>query len=287
MGREDEGVPGLYVNCYPVTFEGDVVLWRMDRNKSEDKRAVQDEIETAVWGDRDGFWATQKPAGRDAVAETIAVDSAGGRLLFAAREAMVDHALAAGREAWHARAGEMHFLGLLESQHADRFVLEPQLNARLVQEPYIEGHAAVVVRARTRWRSHEHLDSDEVARVAVGEPAVRLAGTGPRRGFVDAVGRRELTLRAGGERHSVAPGDYALVTRSRLVLAWRGPEVFRDLQVASGVLTVANKRNRHAVKDRFWMAGRMLRGLGWPIEMPGSARIELGRPIGVQLEDKR
>jgi hypothetical protein len=60
--------------------------------------------------------------------------------------------------------------------------------------------------------------------------------------------------------------------------------VFRQLQVASGVLTIANKRNRYAVRDRFEIAGRMLRNLGWPVALPGSGQMQLGSPIRVQIE---
>jgi hypothetical protein len=36
---------------------------------------------------------------------------------------------------------------------------------------------------------------------------------------------------------TVSPADYALVAGSRLVVAYRGQHVLRDLQIASGVLT--------------------------------------------------
>jgi hypothetical protein len=282
--RDDAGMPALFVNAYPVTFEGDVTLWRMPRAEADDKRRLEGELGMALWGERDAFWSTREPRGCGATSQSFPAADPRGRVLFAAREALVDHAHAGNRDAWFGRAGEMSFLGLLPSQDTDRFVLEPQLVARLVQERYVDAHAAVVVRARTRWRSRETLDSAEVARIAVGEPAVRLTGTGPRRGEVVSLANGELILRTGPERHTVVPGDYALVTGSRLVVAWRGQQVFRQLQIASGVLTVANKRNRYAVKDRFEIAGRMLRGIGWPIPLPGSGQMLLGKPINVQME---
>lgn len=277
-------MPVLYVNAYPLTFEGDVVLWRIDRDEHDDKRALERQLGVALWGERQAFWAASEPAGRGAASQSFAASRPRGLVLFAAREALVEHALAQGRDGWFGRAGEMSFLGLLAPQELDRFVLEPQLVARLVQEPYLDADAAVVVRARTRWRSRGRLDDAQVAAVAPGEPAVRLSGDGPRRGVVVSVGNDEFVLRAGPEEHSALPADYALVTGSRLVVAWRGQQVFRELQVASGVLTVSNKRNRYAVKDRFEMAGRMLRALGWPVALPGTARMHLGSPIGVELE---
>lgn len=277
-------MPGLYVNAYPVTFEGDVVLWRIDRAEEDDKRQLEGEFGMALWGERQAFWAVREPVGRHAVSQSFPAGRPRGRVLFAAREALVAHALDQARDAWFGRAGEMSFAGLLAPQEVDGFVLEPQLVARLVQEPYIDGDAAVVVRPRTRWRTRERLDDAEVAAVAVGQPAVRLSGEGPRRGEVASVGRDELVLRTGAEQRRVPPEDYALVTGSRLVVAWRGQQVFRQLQIASGVLTVSNKRNRYAVKDRFEIAGRMVRTLGWPVALPGSGKIRLGPPIGVELE---
>lgn len=274
----------LYVNAYPLIFEGTVSLWRIVRAATDDKRTREAELGMALWGERDAFWSAREPRGERATEETFPAAQPEGRVVFAAREALVGHAHAGGRDAWFGRGGEMSFLGLLPSQDTDQFVLEPQLVVRLVQERYIGADAAAVVRARTRWRSKDTLDSSEIARIAVGEPAVRLSGSGPRRGEVISVGGGELVLRTASEQHTVLPGDYALVTGSRLVVAWRGQQVFRQLQVASGVLTIANKRNRYAVKDRFEIAGRMLRNLGWPIALPGSGQMQLGSPIRVQIE---
>jgi hypothetical protein len=178
----------------------------------------------------------------------------------------------------------MSFVGLLAAQEMDEFVLEPQLVARFAQEAYIEADAVIVVRARTRWRSARTLAELDLQRLAVGERAVRIDGDGPRRGLVDSVSADELHLRVGSATEVVAPENYSLVAGSRLVVAWRGPSVLRELQVASGVLTVSNRRNRYAVRDRFQTAGRMLRTLGWPVELLGEARMELGVPVAVQLE---
>ena len=84
---------------------------------------------------------------------------------------------------------------------------------------------------------------------------------------------------------TVAAADYALIVGSRLVVAWRGSEALRDLNIASGVLTVSNKRNRYAVKDRFETAGRMLRALEWPVPMPGGATLTLGKPVAIRQQD--
>jgi hypothetical protein len=278
-------VAGLYLNAYRLCFEGEVELWRLPRGEDDDKRARERELGIALWGEREAFWSVRQPPDDAVSSQRMPAAQPGGRVLFAAREAIVDHARAAGREAWFARAGEMGCLGLLPAQDTDRFVLEPQLVMRLVQEPYLDADAAVIVRARTRWRCAGTLADAELHRFALGEPAVRLAGDGPRRGRVEAVSADELRLRAGEMSVSVAPGDYGLVAGSRLVVAYRGQQILRDLQIASGVLTVSNRRNRYAVKDRFQMAGRMLRNLDWPVPLPGGGAIELRSPLELQMED--
>jgi hypothetical protein len=48
------------------------------------------------------------------------------------REALVSAAEDAGREAWFGRGGEISVLGLVRSQQADRFELQPQLTLRFV-----------------------------------------------------------------------------------------------------------------------------------------------------------
>ena len=176
-------MPVLYVNAYPLMFEGTVSLWRIARAATDDKRTREAELGMALWGERDAFWSAREPQGERATEETFPAAQPQGRVVFAAREALVGHAHAGGRDAWFGRGGEMSFLGLLPSQDSDRFVLEPQLVVRLVQETYIGADAAAVVRARTRWRSKDTLDSAEIARIAVGEPAVRLSGSGPRRSY--------------------------------------------------------------------------------------------------------
>jgi len=275
----------LFLNAYSVSFEGGISLWRSARPEDEDKRALEHELGMALWVDRDAVWSARRPDGRDATLESFAPSQSRGRTMFAAREGLVSHARDSGRDAWFGRAGEMSFVGLLAQQETDEFVLEPQLVARFAQEAYVEADAVIVVRARTRWRSARTLAEPDLQRLARGERAVRLGGDGPRRGLVDSVTPDELHLRVAGATEVVAPENYSLVAGARLVVAWRGPTVLRELQVASGVLTISNRRNRYAVKDRFQTAGRMLRALGWPVALVGEGQMELGSPVAVQLED--
>lgn len=104
----------------------------------------------ALWGEYDAFWSAREPQDERATEETFVAAQPRGRVMFAARAALVEHAHTGGRDAWFGRAGEMSFLGLLPSQETDQFVLEPQVVVRLVQESYIGSDAAAVVRARTR-----------------------------------------------------------------------------------------------------------------------------------------
>lgn len=260
-------------------------MWRLAREESDVKRDLEDELGLALWGERDAFWAARQPSG---AAKRVLLTAAQprGRVLFAVREAIVASAERAGRDAWFGRGGEMSCLGLVPAQQVDRFELEPQLVMRLVQEDYIDAEAAILVRAKTRWRCSGSLADRDVHAIAVGERAVRLKGDGPRAGVVEEVDVTGLQLRVGPESVRVTPESYALVAGSRLVAAWRGSEVLRDLQIASGVLTISNRRNRYAVQERFRMAGQMLRSLEWPLPLPGGGSITLEDPIRIHSEDQ-
>jgi hypothetical protein len=278
-------VAGLFLNAYALAFDGDVEMWRLPRGEHDVKRDLEDEFGLALWGERDAFWAAHEPTG---VATPVLLSAANPRrrVLFAAREAIVASAERAGHEAWFGRGGEMNCLGILPAQQVDRFDLQPQLVMRLVQEDYIDAEAAILVRAKTRWRCSGSLADGDVHGIAVGERAIRLRGDGPRAGVVEAVGGTRLQLRIGSETVRANPEDYALVTGSRLVAAWRGSEILRELQIASGVLTISNRRNRYAIQERFRMAGQMLRSLEWPLPLPGGGNIKLEDSIRIHREDQ-
>ncbi|HTA34379.1 MAG TPA: hypothetical protein VK721_13240 [Solirubrobacteraceae bacterium] len=277
-------MPGLFLNAYDVAFEGDIAMWRLPRTDGDDRRELERALSTALWAERDAFWSARELDRKDA--RRVVVPTGRGRLiLFAAREALVDHAHQSGREAWFGRAGDMHFVGLLAAQESDGFVVEPELVVRLAEEAYVTSDAIAIVRTRSRWRTAATLADPQVAEWSVGESAIRLRGDGPRRGRVEISDGNTLRLRIGPDTHSVNPADYALVVRSRLVVAWRGTQALRDLNVASGMLTVSNKRNRYAVKDRFEMAGKMLRALEWPVPVSSEGKLVLGKPIGIRLEE--
>ena len=139
------------------------------------------------------------------------------------------------------------------------------------------GHGRAGAR-RSRWRARRSPPAPS-ASAPYGSPVTAPAAAGSRR-----LSGEELQLRVGLTLQTVSSGDYALIVGSRLVVAWRGSEALRDLNIASGVLTVSNKRNRYAVKDRFETAGRMHRALDWPVPMAGDAAITLGRPVAIRQQ---
>lgn len=279
--RDHHGVAGLFLNAYALDFDGDVEMWRLSRTDDAGKRDLEDHLGVALWAERDAFWAARRPT-TQGKRVTMPIREPRGRVLFAVRESLVSDAEDAGCEAWFGRGGEISVLGLVSSQQADRFELQPQLTLRFVQEDYLDAPAALLVRAKTRWRCSGSLADSDLHAIAPGERATRLSGLGPRMGIVEAVGPSGLRLRAGSATVEVASEDYALVAGSRLVSAWRGSAVLRDLQVASGVLTQSGKRNRYAVHERFRMAGQMVRALRWPLELPGGGTVTLGDPARVR-----
>jgi hypothetical protein len=127
-------------------------MWRMPRGEHDDKRALERELGLSLWAERTTSGLRGVPMTRLPHPRGMPSAQPRGRILFAAREAIVDNARAADHEAWFGRGGKTSCLGLLPPQETDRFVLEPQLVMRLVQEPNMDVDAAVVVPARTRWR---------------------------------------------------------------------------------------------------------------------------------------
>ena len=277
---------GLYLNAYSLTFVGEMSLWQLAADPEADKLQVRACAGCSVWQDEAGcWWSAREPADSDAelrLVPTLPVTSLG---LFVLREALVDMAEARGYEAW-VRWGEVDVLGLLPAQEEDAFVVEPQLNLRAVREQYIDVHAMLQFRQRMRWRVAGHLGDPQLHRHAGGGWAVRLSGTGPRRARIARVSSDELVLEVGTETISVSPQDYALVASVQNVAAWRGNEVLRRLQIASGTFTAQGRRNLYAVKARFSAGADMVRTLGLQIPLPGQAQVTINpQPIEVQVRN--
>lgn len=282
-----EGVSGLYLNAYPLTFSGQMVLWRLQAPADADKLEVRAAAGCSVWQDDERtWWTAHEPEGGQPKQREVPALPVTSLSLFVLREALVDLAEASGHQAWITR-GEVDVLGLLPAQEEDAFIVEPLLNLRVLREQYIDAHAVLQFRQRMRWRVAGHLGDRAQHSYAQGARAVRLRGEGPRRGRIARVSTDELVLIVGEEEVSVAPDAYAMVASQALVAAWRGPEVLRQLQIASGTYTVRRRRNLHAVKERFRSGADMIRKLGLTVPMPGDAQVQIARrPVEVQLEDR-
>lgn len=275
----------LYLNAYPLTFVGEMSLWRLAEDPGADKFRVETRAGCSVWQDEARhWWSASVPAGIDAEQKPVPALPVTSLGLFVLREALVDMAKAAGHEAWVSR-GKVDVLGLLPAQEEDAFVIEPQLNLRALREQYINVHAMLQFRQRMRWRVAGNLGDPQLHHYAIGGRAVRLNGTGPRRARIVRVSTDELVFEAGDGTISVLPQDYALVANVQMVTAWRGHEVLRRLQIASGTFTARGRRDLYAVKTRFSAGADMVRNLGLEIPLPGQARVTIDpRRIEVQVQ---
>lgn len=275
----------LCLNAYPLTFVGEMSLWRLAEDAGADKLQVRTRAGCSVWQDEARcWWSGSEPAGIDAEQRSVPALPVTSLGLFVLREALVDLAEAGGYEAW-VRWNEVDVLGLLPAREEDVFVIEPQLSLRAVREQYIDVHAVLQFRRRMRWRVAGHLGDPRLRHYAINRRAVRINGTGPRRARIADVSADELVLEAGAEIISVPPQDYALVANAQLVMAWRGHEVLRRLQIASGTFTANGRRDLYAVKARFSAGTDMVRNLGLEIPLPGQARVTIDpRRIEVQVQ---
>jgi hypothetical protein len=84
-------------------------------------------------------------------------------------------------------------------------------------------------------------------------------------------------LRVGDEDILVAAANYTLAAQPSRVREHFGADTFVKMQVLSGALTPAGRRNRYAVKDRFSELTKDLGRLGWRIPMPGGRLAEIER----------
>lgn len=275
---------GLYLNAYPLTFVGEMSLWQLVEEPGADKREVRTRAGCSVWQDETRcWWSASEPVGGDAERKPVPALPVSSLGLFVFREALVELAKAGGYEAWINR-GEVDVLGLLPAQKEDVFIIEPQLNLRTGREQYVDVHAMLRFRQRMRWRVAGHLGDPDLHGYATDGRAMRLSGAGPRRARVAHVSGNELVLQAGGEIISVPARDYGLVANAHMVAAWRGHDVLRRLQIASGTLTANGRPNRYALKARFSAGEDMVRKLGLDIPLPGQARATIDpRPIEVQV----
>jgi hypothetical protein len=183
--------------------------------------------------------------------------------------------------------GEVQCVGLLPAREEDRFVLEPLLRLRVVEGYTTSARSLCLLRADTRWRCAGDLTNGDLAGLAVGERVVRLAGDGPTGGRVVGLADGKLQLLTGDRQIIVEASDYTLAAGSALVSRWRGDRALKQLNVASGVLTSAGKRNSYAIKDRFSAARAMLAEMGGVLALPGGAGTMTvsAEPVEVRMDD--
>lgn len=205
--------------------------------------------------------------------------------LFAIREALVTHCQRLGFDASIGRAGELRVVGVIAAAVQDRFRIEHVLHLRIGQEDYVDSDAVLTARHRTAWRCAEPLADREVAANAVGEPAVRLQGEGPRRARVVRVNGTTAVLRLGPDEVEVSAADYTLAVNAALIARWRGSAVLRQVRVTAGDLTVNGRRNQHGIEDRFKLVGDAVRRLGgeFAVGDRGTVKID-ARPVQIRLE---
>jgi hypothetical protein len=279
-------VSGLFLNSYPLTLSGDVELYEMTgaarTHTRDDLRSLAG---VPVWMGKTDAFACDEPAATAGIRISKALTPADALALFAVREAIVRHCRSIGFDAWIGRAGELHVVGAIPSAVEDRFRIEHGLHLRVSREDYVDADAILTVRHRTHWWCADPLTDPDVARLAPGRRAIRVAGDGPLRGIVRRVVNEQAVLDTGGQEVAVAASDYTISVNSALVANWRGSQALRRLRIMSGDLTATGKRNRHGVEDRFKLAGDAVRKLGSTISVRGGGQIHIPRvAVAIRLE---
>ena len=124
-----------------------------------------------------------------------------GLRFWVLREVLIQHCHARGLDAWFRLGGKLHVVGLTPAVIEDRFRVEHVLQLRVSREEYIDADALLTARHKTQWQTFDPISDPDIRGRATGQPAVRLAGDGPRRGWVNEVNGDRLVLGA-GERHA-------------------------------------------------------------------------------------
>lgn len=279
----------LYLNSYPLALTGEVALFQMrDAAVDRDRDELRELTGVQVFVEEDHAYSYAEPAGVEWEAIKEQLQPLDRLRFWALREALMGHCHAQGLDAWFRFGGELHVVGLTPSVVEDRFRVEHVLQLRVSREQYIDADALLTARHKTQWQTSDPISHPDIGQRAVGHPAVRLSGDGPRRGWVQQVDGDQLALSAGADTVHVAARDYALSANASLVANWRGLTVLRQLRVTTGELTVSGKRNQHGIADRFKLIGDAVRKLGATITANGGAEIEIGRhPVAIRLEGEQ
>lgn len=278
---------GIYLNSYPLTYEGAVRLYKLPAAAGERRRRqIEDDLGIRVWVEDSDAFSFAEPQTAATVQEVLhELRPVGPLSNFAVREALIEHCRELGLDAWSGRAGEVHVSGAIPPATADQFHIEHVLRVRIASEEYVNTDAVLTARHRTAWRTTASLASPAVAAVAVGQPAHRVRGEGPRRGQVSRIDGPSAVLRWRGTEVAVNADDYSVAANAAFISRWRGSQALRQVRVAAGDMTVNGRRNQHGVRDRFKLAGDAVRAFGGELSLVGGGRVTIGRkPVEVRLE---
>jgi hypothetical protein len=274
----------LVLNAYGATVAGQMELHRV-RGGDVDRRELSRRVGVAL-RDADGFRYAARPfSHRDAEVSWVEAKPLDDLRLFALRETLLLACEGRGLDAWPQK-GEINCAGLLPARQAGAFTAQPVLRLRLSVEDYVNADLVVSAQARLHWRTTATLADAGVARWARGERAVRVAGDGPRRAEVVAATSAELLLRRGEDELRANPHHYALAVNTGLAARMAGRASVQEMQLTSGQLTRAGRKNLHAVKHRFGRVAELLDRLGRQFTLPGGEgvmRID-PTPIGIEVE---
>lgn len=273
----------LVLNSFVLRCPGVHQVTRLPRPGGRDaRRALAAELGTSLFVAEKCAYVAGEVDVRGGHVVDLACNAEPGLHLFDLRAAVAAQAEGRGFRASFAFGGEMHVIGLPGERRVGDVVVQRHLRLRVLEEGWDNPETRIVARHRTRWLIAGTLADADVQKLAVGEPAERLLGRGPRHGNVVRFDGDDVVLHNRGREERFAARDYALRASSSLIRRQYGAGVFRALQVASGSLTQSGKKNQYAVKDRFAALVEDLQAIGLEIAMPGG-RTALIEPRWVEV----
>ena len=285
-------LPGLYVNAHALIDRGPFSVWRPAEPAARggQRRALSARLGVPVFIEHGEAWCLRRPP-RDAGARREEYVPAGRPALHRAaiREGLRELAIGRGFGAWFGFGGEVHCAPSDEPPEVEGPVrIEPVLKLRVVGLGE-HGLPALVARFDNPWRFSSSLSDPDLRRVAVGERAVRIAGSGPRSGHVEGFDGEAVLLRAGGVVSPWPDGCYALTASPALVhdVIPNATDIVTALYAASRSLLPDGRPNQYALQERQERASILLARLGDVIVMPagGSVGIEPA-PVQVKVRDR-
>jgi hypothetical protein len=187
---------------------------------------------------------------------------------FDLRRCIFEHASKEKFDVRFGFAGLITITGLAEDVEIDGLRVQRRLRLRVAIDGFEASDTWVIARHDTRYLVAGSLQEATIASRAVGEVADRIAGDGPTKGEVASVSTHELVLLTRGRNVIVEPSDYTLTVRAPYIRRYHKRDTFTRLQVISGSLTQAGRKNRYAVKDRYKNLINDMEKLHYEIPMP-------------------